>query len=248
MYVAVTPPSWELKMKSAKSLERVIGILLLVQLAGLIVPFVLLMPITTSGFLENVAGIAFQIKVAVFHLFANGAVTIGIAIAAFPVLREYSVRVALWFVALSVIWFAMQAVDNAHILSMLSLSQQYVEVGTSNAELFHTLGAVARSTRRWAHYTELLVIDAWFFLLYGLLYRFRLVPRTLAAFGLITVIIHITAITLPMFVGYPSVPLLGVSLAFSHIALALWLLVKGFDERHRPLRAETHGVEAGHQS
>jgi hypothetical protein len=221
-------------MKSAKSVGRIIGVLLFVQLAGLSVPFILLMPATASGFLENAAGISFQIKVAVFHLFANGAVTIGIAIAAFPVLREYSVRVALWFVAVSVIWFSMQAVDNAHILSMLSLSQQYAEGGASNSELFQTLGVVVRSTRRWVHYTELLVIDAWVFVLYSILYRFRLVPRALAAFGLITVIIHTTGITLPMFLGYPNVPLMGFSLALSHVALALWLLVKGFDERNRP--------------
>lgn len=218
-------------MRSTKSVGRIIGILLFVQLAGLIVPFVLLMPATTSGFLENAAGFASQIKVAVFHLFANGAVTIGIAIAAFPVLREYSVRMALWFLALSIIWFSMQAVDNAHILSMLSLSQQYAEAGASNAELFQTLGAVVRSTRRWVHYTELLVIDAWIFMLYIFLYRFALVPRALAAFGLITVIIHTTGITLPMFLGYPSVPLMGFALALSHTALALWLLVKGFEER-----------------
>jgi hypothetical protein len=221
-------------MKSAKSVGRIIGVLLFVQLAGLSVPFILLMPATASGFLENAAGISFQIKVAVFHLFVNGAVTIGIAIAAFPVLREYSVRVALWFVAVSVIWFSMQAVDNAHILSMLSLSQQYAEGGASNAELFQTLGVVVRSTRRWVHYTELLVIDAWVFVLYSILYRFRLVPRVLAAFGLITVIIHTTGITLPMFLSYPGVPLMGFSLALSHVALALWLLVKGFDERNRP--------------
>jgi hypothetical protein len=225
-------------MRSAKSTGRIIGILLFVQLAGLIVPFVLLMPITTSGFLENAAGIAFQIKVAVFHLFANGAVTLGIAIAAFPVLREYSYRMALWFLALSVIWFSMQAVDNAHILSMLSLSQQYAEGGASNAELSQTLGAVVHSTRRWAHYTELLVIDCWIFVLYSILYRFRLVPRALAAFGLITVLLHFTGITLPLFLGYSSVTLMGVPMALSHLALAIWLLTRGFEERLRGLTAE----------
>lgn len=230
-------------MKSAKSVGRIIGILLFVQLAGLIVPFVLLMPATTSGFLENAAGLAFQIKVAVFHLFANGAVTIGIAIAAFPVLREYSVRAALWFLAVSIIWFSMQAVDNAHLLSMMSLSQQYAEGGAANAELFQTLGASVRSTRRWVHYTELLVIDAWIFVLYSILYRFTLIPRALAAFGLITVIIHTAGITLPMFVGYASVPAMGFSLALSHTALALWLLVKGFDKRSHPVDAEAHGAE-----
>jgi Domain of unknown function (DUF4386) len=230
-------------MRTAKSTGRIIGILLFIQLVGLSLPFILLMPATTSGFLENAAGLSFQIKVAVFHLFANGAVTIGIAIAAFPVLRQYGYRMALWFLALSVIWFSMQAVDNAHIMSMLSLSRQYAEGGASNVELFQMLGAVLRSTRRWVHYTELLVIGAWIFVLYSFLYRFALVPRALAAFGMITVIIHATGITFPMFLDYPSVQVLGVSLALSHIALASWLVAKGFKEGHRPLRAEAHGVE-----
>ena len=230
-------------MRSAKSMGRFIGMLLFVQLVGLSLPFILLMPITTAGFLENAAGIALQIKVAVFLLFANGALAIGIAILAFPVFREYSYRMALWFVALSVIWFAMQAVDNVHILSMLSLSQQYAAGGASNAELFGVLGAAVRSTRKWAHYTELLVIETWFFVFYVSLFRFVLVPRVLAGFGLIMVIVHAAGITLPMFVGYSSVPLLGFSLALSHLALGTWLVVKGFEERHRRLLSEAHEVE-----
>jgi hypothetical protein len=221
-------------MKSAKSTSRIIGMMLFVQLVGLILPFILVLPITTSGFLENAAGSASQIKVAVFLLFANGALTIGIAIMGFPVFREYSYRMALWFLAFSVIWFSMQSVDNAHILSMLSLSQKYAQEGASNAELYGVLGVMARSTRRWTHCTELLVIDTWFFVFYGLLFRFSLVPRTLAGFGLIMVIVHTTAITLSMFIGYSSVPLLGVSLGLSHLALGTWLTAKGFEERHRP--------------
>lgn len=217
-------------MRPARSVGRIIGMLLFVQLVGLILPFILLMPITTAGFLENAAGLAFQIRVAVLLLFANGALTIGIAIAAFPVLRESGYKMALWFLAFSVIWFSMQAVDNAHILSMLSLSQRYAEGGASNAELFGALGALARSSRRWAHYTELLVIETWFFVFYGLLFRLSLVPRPLAGFGLIMVIVHAAGITWPMFIGYSSVPPLGVSLALSHLALGSWLVAKGFDE------------------
>lgn len=69
-------------MRAAKSTGRIIGALLLVQLAGLIVPFVLLLPMTSTDFLANAAGNSSQIKVAVFLLFANCALTIGISIAA----------------------------------------------------------------------------------------------------------------------------------------------------------------------
>jgi hypothetical protein len=231
-------------MRSAKSTGRVIGLLLFVQLAGLIVPFVLLRPLTTGpqNYLANAAGYSFQIKAAVFLLFANCALTVGITIAAFRVFRQYSEAMTLWLFAASVIMFLLQAVDNVHILSMLSLSRQYTQAG-GPAELFQTPAAVVGSTRMWAHFTELLVIDCWVFLLYSILYRFRLVPRSLTAFGLITVMLHFTGIPLPGFLGYSIVTLMGVPMALSHITLALWLLTRGFEERRRPLRAEARGAE-----
>ena len=219
-------------MRSAKSTGQIIGILLLVQLAGLIVPFVLLHPLTRGSrdYLANAAGASFQIKVAVFLLFANCALTIGIAVAAWPVFRQYSERMALWLIALSVIMFTLQAVDNAHVLSMLSLSQQYAQAGGPD-ELFQTLAAAVGSARRWAHFTELLVIDCWIFLLYSILYRFGLVPRALAAFGLLMVMLHFTAIPLRGFLGYSMVTLLGMPMGLGHLALALWMMVRGFAER-----------------
>ena len=231
-------------MKPAKSVGRIIGILLIVQLAGLTVPFVLLKPLTTisPGFLVNPAEVSFQIKVAVFLLLMNCALTIGVSIAAFPVFRQHSYSMALWLLAASVIMFSLQATDNVNLLSMLSLSHEYAKSGASNPDLFQALGAVIGSTRKWVHYTELLAIDIWMFMLYSLLYRFALVPRALAAFGLITVILHTTGITLPLFLGYRSVTLMGASLAVSHIAVALRLITKGFEERQSPLRAEALGV------
>jgi hypothetical protein len=99
-----------------------------------------LLCLLTTGprdFLANAAGISFQIKVAVFLLFANCALTIGIAIAALPVFRQYSDAMALLLVAVGVIMFSLQAVDNVNVLSTLSLSQQCVQAGGPN-ELFQT--------------------------------------------------------------------------------------------------------------
>jgi hypothetical protein len=122
---------------------------------------------------------------------------------------------------------------------MLSLSRQYAQAGGPD-DLFQALAAMLGSTRRWAHFTELLVIDCWILLLYSVLYRFALVPRALAAFGLLTVILHFVGIPLPGFLGYSIVTLMGVPMAFSHIALALWLTTRGFKERL--VRQETSEV------
>jgi len=217
-------------MRTPKTVGQRVGLLLFVQLVGLTLPFILLLPIVPADFLDTAARLAPQIRVAVLLLFANGLLTIGIAIAAIPALGEYGYRMGLWFLAVSVIWFSMQAVDNAHILSMLSLSQRYAEAGASNPQLFDGLGTLARSSRRWAHYTELLVIETWFFVFYGLLFRLSLVPRLLAGFGLVMVLVHAAGITLPTFIGYGSMPALGFSLALSHLALGGWLVAKGFSD------------------
>jgi hypothetical protein len=178
----------------------------------------------------NAAGSSLQIKLAVFLLFANCALTIGITITAFRVFRQYSEAMALWLFAVSVVMLVLQAVDNVHVLSMLSLSQQFAQAGGPE-ELFQSLAAAVGATRRWAHLTELLAIDSWIFLLYSVLYRFSLVPRALAAFGLLTVLLHFTGIPLRGLLGYSIVTPMGVAMALSHMTLAIWLLARGFRER-----------------
>ncbi|HUF67663.1 MAG TPA: DUF4386 domain-containing protein [Longimicrobiales bacterium] len=212
--------------------------MLFLQLAGLIVPFVLLLPLTAGpqDYLANAVEFSTRIRVALLLLLANGALTIGITITAFGIFREYSETMALWLLVASVIMFLVQAVDNVHVLSMLSLGQQYARAGGPD-ELFHTIAAVVRATRGWAHTTEILVVDCWIILLYSILYRFAVVPRALAVFGLSTVLLHFAGIPLRAFLGYGPVSLMGVPMALSHVTLATWLVAKGFDERHRSLAA-----------
>ena len=99
---------------------------------------------------------------------------------------------------------------------MLSLSQEYAKAGAGKVDLFQALA-----------------VGSWIFLLCGLLYRFRLVPPALAAFGLVGSVFQITGVTLRALWGYPPEPRLAMPLAPAYVALAPWLIVKGFDVRHR---------------
>ncbi len=207
------------------------GILLLVQLAGLIVPFVMLLPLTTGprDYLVNAAGAAEPIRMAVLLLLANGALTVSISILAFGVFRQHSEALALGLLAAGAGVFLMQAMDNVYVLSMLSLSRQYAEAG-GQGEWFQALAASLGSTRRWTHLTELVFIDAWLLLLYGILHRFILVPRALAGFGLMTVVLHFTAIPVRMFMEQSPNALLGMPMGLAGIALGGWLVVRGVRE------------------
>jgi Domain of unknown function (DUF4386) len=232
-------------MRSEKNIGRIVGVLLLLHLAGgLIVPFILLHPLVNPpGFLTGAAGAANQVRAAVLLLFVGSAIAVAIASAAWPVVRRYSSAMACWLLALAAASFSLQAVDNAHILSMLSLSQEYAKAGAANSEAFQALAIVVGSARKWAHYSFLLVVGSWILVFYSLLYRFRLVPRALAGFGAVASVLQITGVSLRGLLGYPPETRLAMPLAPAYVALAVWLIVKGFDERHRPLSTHSQEVE-----
>ena len=139
-------------MRSAQSTGRRLGVLLLLQLAAaLTVPFILLRPLTTGspGFLTAAAENSFQIRMAVFISFVGAALTVSIGITALPILRRYSSAMAILFLVVCVISCVLDIVQNASVMSMLSLSQQYLDGGASDPGLYQVVGAAVASARSW---------------------------------------------------------------------------------------------------
>lgn len=219
-------------MLSERGRGRLVGGLTFLQLVGLIVPFVLLLPIVTppGAYLADAAASSTRVRAGVLLLLVNGAVTIGISIAAWPTFRRTSEALALWLVVLGALMLGVQMVDNIHILSMLSLSQAHAAAGATADSLREVATAIG-TTRRWAHLSELLVIDAWILVFYLSLVRAGALPRLLSAFGLLTVAAHFVAIPLPGFLGLRAVVEAGMPMALSHVATAGWLVAKGLGPR-----------------
>lgn len=209
---------------------RLLGALLLVQLAGLIVPFILLGPVATPDYLVSAAGSAGLIRFALLLLLANGALTTAIAITQHPRFRMTSPGLARWLVVLGGCMIALQAVDNTRVMEMLALSQAY---GAADAlglrPVFDILGPATAATRRAAHYSVLLVIEAWMLVFYVACWRTRAVPWILPAAGVLAAALHVVGATLPVFLGTPAIAPLTMLLAASHVALAVRLITRGFD-------------------
>jgi hypothetical protein len=229
-------------MESDKPAARTVGILLLLHLIiGLSTPFIILQSTTgPGGFLVAAADNAMQFRTAVFLLFAGSAMSIAVSSAAFPVLRRYGLITALTVFAFSIAAFTLQAVDNARLLAMLTLSQEYTRAGANNPALFEALAVVVGSARKWAHYTYLLIAVSWIFLFFASLYRFRLVPRLIAGLGMICAFLQIAGVTVRSILGYPPETRLAMPLAPVYVALALWLVVKGFNEEPAALAGTKH--------
>lgn len=233
-------------MNMEKSVGRTVGVLLLLHFAtGLMIPFILIHPLVTPpGFLVSAAGVPNQTRAAVMLFFVGSALPIAVACAGLRFFREYSSAMAYWLLALAVTGFSLQAVDNAHLLSELTLSQAYAAADASQAQAFQTVALAVGAARKWSHYSALLAVGCWIFLFFGLLYRFRLAPRAWAAFGLLAALSQIGGVTLRGLWGYQPEMRMAMPLAPAYAGLALWLIFKGFSERRRPLEAQVRGAEA----
>lgn len=221
-------------MNSGKKIGGIVGALLLLHLAaGLMLPFILLQPLNSPpGFLTNAATMPNQVRTAVMMLFVGAAMPIGIMCVALPLFQRYSSAAAYWLLALGVASFVLQAADNAHLLSMLSLSRAFAEAAPADARVFQIAGTSLGAIRKWSHYSFLLSIGCWIFLLYGFLYWFRLVPRWLAGTGVLCAAAQIAGVTLRGLWGLAPETRLAMPLAPAYAALAGWLIYKGLDPHH----------------
>jgi len=223
-------------MTTAKAAGRIIGVIVLLQSVGSgLVNFVLMAPVFAApGFLENAAGHPQRVGLSALLGLATGMLWLGIAITAFQVFRQRSHAMALWFVALAVISASLIAVENINVMSMLSLSEAYGKANIADRNLFQALRGVVASARNWTHYMSLIVAGSTLVVLYGVLFRFALVPRALAAFGLAAAALMIIAVAMPLF-GHDIVFPLIMPLGLSQLMLALWLIAKGLPaSEHQP--------------
>ena len=219
-------------MTTAKNAGRVAGALILVQgIGGYVVNFGLIAPATAPpGFLVNAAPHALRVGMTALLGIFMGAFATAIAITVWPVFRKHSERMALSFLALAIAALALAVVENGRLMSMLSLSQAYAASGAADPAAFEGLRGVVAASRNWAHFTHLIIGGSTFFVLYATTFRFALIPRALAAFGMAAVALHMATVSLPLLGGHVIFPLLAPA-GIANLALAVWLLAKGFADK-----------------
>jgi len=208
---------------------RVAGALILVQgIGGYIVNFGLIAPATAPpGFLVNAAPHALRVGMTALLGIFMGTFATAIAITVWPVFKKHSERMALAFLALAIAALALAVVENGRLMSMLSLSQAYAASGVADPAAFEGLRGVVAAARNWAHFTHLIIGGSTFFVLYATTFRFALIPRAMAAFGMAAVALQMATVSMPLLGGHVIFPLLAPA-GIANLALAVWLLAKGF--------------------
>ena len=163
------------------------------------------------------------------ELVAAGA-SAGIAISLYPVLRKRSEGLALGAVVFRAIEAAMYAVGAVITLALPGVARQYAQAAAPAHGGIQAAGDALAGVRQDAILAGVLAYVLGALMYYSVLYRSRLVPRWLSAWGIAAEVPMLIACLEAAFSHTPvtSYTTLVLPIAVQEIALAAWLVLRGF--------------------
>ena len=112
-------------------------------------------------------------------------------------------------------------------LVVVLVSQRYSVAGPSGASVVQNAGAVLMEVHGRLNALLEIVFPVGALMLYGLLYRYRLVPWWLSGWGLVGAVLYLGAGV--AFLFGPEVQWALIPLGIQEVVMAIWLIVKGFN-------------------
>lgn len=217
-------------MISARKIAAIVGALFLIALITNFLGSTLLENIIHGpGYLARIYPNRAQVIAGLLLELTSAAAVVGIPVMLYPILKRYSEPVALGYFGFRLIESATVFVGNLGPRSLLTLSQEYVKSGALDVSYFETLGSLFQAERYWAYPMLGIVFCAGALLFYYLLFRSRLIPRFISAWGFIGAALLLAGLVLSMFDNNTEVIIYAAPIALNEVFLAIWLMVKGFN-------------------
>lgn len=220
-------------MTSEKKTAVVVGVLFIVATVAGLSQFALRGALSSPDYLvEIAAGANSIVAAAVLDMIMIGAI-FAIPVVVFPILKLHSVGAARGYLAARISEAVALAFGTISLLVLVSLSKDYVASGAPVAAHYDTIGRLLLSAGDWSLLVGGQVIFSFTALILNLvLYRARLIPRIIAAWGLIGAPLALASGLLVLFgvIADSSAiqTALIVPIAVQEMVFALWLIVRGF--------------------
>ena len=218
------------KMNTNKKTARIVGVLFITATVASSLGFAILDPILNApDILVNVSANTTQVIIGVLLLLIDSAAVVGIAVMMFPILKKHNEALALGYVGFRVIEAAIIIFASIILLSLLTLSQEYVQAAAPDASYFQTLGTLLLAVWDWALLLGIMIVFSLTALILNyLLYQSELVPRWLSGWGLIGATLLLAAGLLEIF-DINLTDIINLPIALQEMVFAIWLIVKGFN-------------------
>ncbi len=221
------------EMNSNRKTAIIVGVLYIVGTVAGMISAVFGPNLDAPDFLVNLSANKDQVLIGGLFEFTMAILTVGIPIYLYPILKKYNKALALGHVVFRTLETVFITVCAISLLTLLTLSQEFVIAGTPDASYFQTLATLLLAVREWAGGVfATIVFSLSALILNYILYRSKLIPRWLSGWGLIGATLYLGSGFLPLF-GYDprsTICLLMEAPTFlQEMVLAVWLIAKGFN-------------------
>lgn len=211
----------------------IVGALFLIALVAAILGGTLIDSILgASDYLVEVSANETTLIVGSLLELINGLAVVGIAVLLFPILKRQDEGLAMGYVAFRVIEAIIIIAAIIGPLTLIALSQENAAAGPAEASYLQAVGTSFLEVReRLVGQFTGIFFSIGAFLLYYLLYQSRLVPRFISVWGLVAVVLVLALNLLKLFdINISAGLILGLPIILNELFLAIWLIVKGFDQ------------------
>jgi len=219
-------------MNTTRKIAIITGVLFIIAtLTGPILATPLLPVLTGTDYLTRVSAQPNQVAAGVLLSIIGYLACAGIAVAMYPVLRKWNAGLALGSVIFRTIETAFYMVGLVCLMSLFTLGQQFTTAAVGDRASLQAIGDLLVSMRDHAALLAVFAFCLGAFMYYYLFFQSRLIPRWLSGFGIVAIILMMTACVLSLFSGNritSYIPLV-FPIFLQEMVLAVWLIAKGFN-------------------
>ena len=218
------------EMKLCKKTARIVGVLFIIATVAYSLGVIILDPILgSSDYLTSASESEKQVIIGSFLVLIDAVAVAGIGIVIYPILKKHNETLALGYAGARIAEGVLFVVNIITILTLLTLSQEFVKAGALDTSYYQTFGTILLAAADLAFlfgFGVAFTLSA--LILNYLLYQSKLVPRWLAGWGFVGAALLWVYYLLQPF----NINLLGIlfiPIAIQEMVFAVWLIVKGFD-------------------
>lgn len=223
-------------MNTDKKNARMVGILYIAATVAGVLSLAFTDPVLGSEvYLTKISSNENQVLFGLLMILVMAVSVVGIAVAAYPVLKKHNQSIAIGYIGARLIESILYMIGVISVLSLIPLSQEFEKAGTSDVAYFQTIADLLLDVQDWgAHIVlDVAVFPIGAIIFYALLYQAELTPRWLSGWGIIAALLYLGAGLMVMFSVIEPLStvqiILNIPLALQELVLALWLIVKGFN-------------------
>lgn len=226
-------------MNTHRKTARIVGVLFILAIVMLFIGEALYKPILDSpDYLDNAYPNRIVVIIGILLEFTGVPAVVLLSVFLFPILKKHNEALALGYVGFRCLEAAILSVAYISKLSLVNLSQDYLNRGGVDASYFQYIGSSIQSENHWAGTTGLIYLIVFALgslMLYSVFYRSKLIPRFISVWGFIAAIVLLTGsvlVNIDLFTGISGLGLeliFALPIAVAEMMLSIWLIVKGFN-------------------